>query len=190
MATTDDVERWPLWRAWLYSLLSANPRSNREMVRLAAPTSRDHVLDVGSGAGAAVRRAAAAGATATGVDPSTAMVQVARRRSRNLDGVRFEVGDAANLPLADDSVTIAWAIATYHHWPDRRAGLTEIHRVLAPGGRLLIGERRLRRGRGHGLSADQVEETAALLRELQYRDVTVEPHRLRLVTMLVIAGTA
>ncbi len=29
-----------------------------------------------------------------------------------------------------------------HHWADRVAGLAELHRVIEPGGRLLIGERR------------------------------------------------
>lgn len=185
-----DVERWPMWWAWLYSVFSANPRSNREMVRLAGPTTEDRIVDVGCGPGAAVRWAAAAGAQATGIDPSEAMVELARRRSRNLRGVRFEVGDAAELPLDDDSVTIAWAIATYHHWPDQQAGLAEIRRVLAPGGRLLIGERRLRRAGGHGLSADDADATAAVLRDLQYRDVTVQSRRLRLATMLVIVATA
>lgn len=126
----------------------------------------------------------------TGIDPSPAMIDVARRRSRRVSGARFAVGDAAHLPLADDSASIVWAVATYHHWPDPYAGLVEIRRVLRPGGRVLIGERRLRRPGGHGLSEDDAGSTAALLRELGFRDVAVRPHRLRLVAMLVVGGTA
>lgn len=186
----DEVERWSAPRAWLYATLSANPRSNRAMVEVASPGPGDTVLDVGCGSGAAVRQAARAGATAIGVDPSPAMVRTARRRSGAAANVRFVEGDAAHVPLADHSVTIAWAIATFHHWPDRRAGLEELRRVLRPGGRLLLGERRLRRAGGHGLTPPAADDTAGLLRQLGYGDVSVEPRRLLLVTMLIIGGTA
>lgn len=184
-----DVERWSWLRAGCYALLSANPRSNALLVDLAAPGPDDRVLDIGCGAGAAVRRAAARGAAAVGVDPSPAMVAQARRRSADHPGVRFEVGDAAALPLEDDSITVAMAIATYHHWPDGPAGLAEVRRVLAPGGRLLLGEKRLRRDGGHGLTDAGAAAVADLLRELGFRDVRVEPHRLRrFATMNVISA--
>jgi SAM-dependent methyltransferase len=182
---TDEVERWSYLQARLYALISANPRSNAEIVRLAAPRPTDRVLDIGCGPGAAVRRAAALGAEATGIDPSPAMVRVAQRRSRGVAGVRFVVGDAAHLPLDDDTVTLAWTVASLHHWPDREAGLAEIHRVLVPRGRLLIGERRVRR-KGHGLAPAQVEELASMLRELGYSDVTVQSRRLLMTTMIVL----
>lgn len=185
----EDVERWSWLRAFCYALVSSNPRSNALLVDLAAPGPGDVVLDIGCGAGAAVRRAAERGATAVGVDPSPAMVAQARRRSAGQRGVRFEVGDAAGLPLDDDSVTVALAIATYHHWPDGRAGLAEVRRVLAPGGRLLLGEKRLRREGGHGLTDTGAAAVADLLRTLGYQDVTVQPHRLgRFATMHVISG--
>lgn len=185
----DEVERWSAPWAWLYTTLAANPRSNRVLVELAAPGPGDTVVDIGCGAGAAVRAAARVGAEAIGVDPSPAMVRTARRRSGGVANVRFVGGDAAHLPLAAESATIAWAIATFHHWPDRRAGLEELRRVLRPGGRLLLGERRLRRAGGHGLTRSDAEDTAGLLRQLGYRAVTIEPRRLLVATMLVIGGT-
>ena len=186
----DEVERWSAPWAWLYATVAANPRSNRVVVELAEPGTGDVVLDVGCGAGAAVRAAARTGAQAIGVDPSPAMVRTARRRSDGVANVRFVDGDAAHLPLDDDSVTIAWAIATFHHWPDRRAGLEELRRVLRPGGRLLLGERRRRRAGGHGLTRSDAEDTTGLLRQIGYRPVTTEERRLLLGTMLVIGGTA
>lgn len=186
----DRVERWSAPFAWLYSLCSANPRSNRLVVAEASPGRDDVVVDVGCGAGAAVRAAARVGATAVGIDPSSAMVTIATRRSRGVPGTRFAEGDAGDLPLDDASVTIAWAIATFHHWPDRRAGLDELRRVLRPGGRLLLGEKRLRRPDGHGLTTDGAEEAAELLRRLGYRDVTVEHRRLTLLSMMIIGATA
>lgn len=186
----DDVERWPAPWAWLYATFWANPRSNRVVAELAAPGPADTVVDVGCGAGAAVRAAADAGATAIGVDPSPAMVRNAQRRHGAAARVRFVEGDAAHLPLDDDSVTIAWAIATYHHWPDRRAGLEELRRVLRPGGRLLLGEKRLRRPGGHGQTPAEAEDIAGLLRQLGYREVAITTRRLLFATMQVIAGTA
>jgi ubiquinone/menaquinone biosynthesis C-methylase UbiE len=185
----DEVERWSAPWAWLYATVWANPRSNRVVAELAAPGPGDTVVDVGCGAGAAVRAAAEAGAGAIGVDPSPSMVRNAARRHGGTAGARFVEGDAADLPLDDDSATIAWAIATYHHWPDRRAGLEELRRVLRPGGRLLLGEKRLRRPGGHGLTRAEADDVAGLLRQLGYRDVTVTSRRLLLATLLVIAGT-
>lgn len=185
----DDVERWSRWRATLYGLCSRDPRSNKVVVGAAAPTHGDVVVDVGCGVGAAVQRAAATGADATGIDPSPAMVDIARRRSRGLDGVGFAVGDATDLPRPDDSVSIAWTIASFHHWPDPRAGLVEIARVLRTDGRLLVGERRLRRAGGHGMTDADADELVDLLRSLRYREVTVASHRAVLSTLLVVSAT-
>lgn len=186
---TDEVERWSRWWATLYALCSRDPRSNRIVVGAASPTDGDVVVDIGCGVGAAVRRAAAAGADATGIDPSPAMVDIARRRSRGLAGVRFAVGDAADLPLPDDSTSIVWTIASFHHWPDPRAGLVEIARVLRPDGRLLVGERRLRRAGGHGMADADADDLVDLLRSLAYREVTMTSHRAVLSTLLVVSAT-
>lgn len=186
----DDVERWSTWWATLYALCSRDPRSNQLVVGDAALTRGDVVLDIGCGVGAAVRRAAAGGADATGVDPSPAMVDIARRRSRGRAGVRFVVGDAADLPLPDDSVSIAWTIASFHHWPDRRAGLVEVGRVLRPGGRLLVGERRRCRAGGHGLTPADADGLVDLLRSLGYEDASIASHRAGLSTMHVVSARA
>lgn len=186
----DEVERWSRWRATLYGLCSRDPRSNRVVVGAATPGVGDSIVDIGCGVGAAVRRAAAAGADATGVDPSPAMVDIARRRARGRAGVRFVVGDAADLPLPDDSVSIAWTIAAFHHWPDPSAGLVEIARVLCPGGRLFVGERRLRRAGGHGLTPAEADGLVDLLRSLGYEGVSIASHRAMLSTMQVVSATA
>jgi SAM-dependent methyltransferase len=186
---SDDVERWSAWCARLYALCSRDPRSNRIVVDQAAPTRDDVVLDIGCGVGAAVRRAAAAAAATIGIDPSAAMVDIARRRSRGQQGVRFDVGHAAELPLGDDSVSIVWTIASFHHWPDARAGLVEIARVLRPGGRLLIGERRLRRADGHGLTPSAADDLVDTMHALGYRGGSVSAHRMALSTLLVVSAT-
>jgi ubiquinone/menaquinone biosynthesis C-methylase UbiE len=49
-------------------------------------------------------------------------------------------GDATALPYADDSIDAVVLTAVLGEIPDRAAALREIHRVLAPGGRLVVGE--------------------------------------------------
>jgi ubiquinone/menaquinone biosynthesis C-methylase UbiE len=72
--------------------------------------------------GAAVERAASRGADVAGVDPSPAMVEQARQR---VPQATFAVGSAEDIPFPDDAFTVVIAVATYHHWADPVAGLTE-----------------------------------------------------------------
>jgi ubiquinone/menaquinone biosynthesis C-methylase UbiE len=72
------------------------------------------------------------------------------------------VGSAETIPFEDDRFTAALAVSTFHHWADPGAGLAEVRRVLSPGGRLLIVEKKLRRGDGHGIDAigaDRLSQT-------------------------------
>jgi ubiquinone/menaquinone biosynthesis C-methylase UbiE len=50
------------------------------------------------------------------------------------------VADVAKLPFPDDHFDAVLSSGSIKHWPDPAAGMTEIHRVLAPGGRAFIGE--------------------------------------------------
>lgn len=75
----------------------------------------------------------------TGIELSPAMVEVARSRAREL-GIEADlrVGDAQNLPFADetfDTVVFTLSLCTI---PDDRRAVAEADRVLRPGGRLLL----------------------------------------------------
>ena len=77
-----------------------------------------------------------------GLDASRGLLETGRQRGadRGFD-VALCQGDAAALPLSDDSVDIAVYVATLHHLPTpraRRESLDELARVLAPGGRALV----------------------------------------------------
>jgi len=113
-----------------------------------------------------VRRACGLGASSTGVDPNTNMLRLARwiTAIRRSTGASFLEGSAEHLPLPDESANVVWSISSVHHWDDRARGLAEAKRVLAPGGRLLLAERRVRQGAtvhaGHGLTSEAAADLA------------------------------
>jgi ubiquinone/menaquinone biosynthesis C-methylase UbiE len=167
--------------------------STRLVVDLARVVPGDRVVDVGCGPGLFLKEAAERGATAVGVDPSARMRRLAVRRIPA--GLRPAVtvvdGAAEHLPLEDGSATVAWAVASFHHWSDPDAGLAEVHRVLAPTGRLLIVERLAGpRGwfRGHALTWEGAEAVADLARRAGFAEVAVTRHRLGRRRLVVVTG--
>ena len=91
------------------------------------------VLEVGCGDGAfAVRVQEHLGAQVTAVDISPRMVALAREQ-----GVRAGVGDVAALPFPDSSFDLVVANWMLYHAEDLDQALTEIARVLRPGGALI-----------------------------------------------------
>ncbi|MGO9457776.1 MAG: class I SAM-dependent methyltransferase [Acidimicrobiales bacterium] len=149
-------------------------RAARLICELAELVPGDRVVDVGCGPGAAVRAAVRRGASATGVDPSTVSLRLARTisRLRGAHGAVFVEGDAEQLPLVDGTASVVWALSSVHHWVDRALGLSECRRVMAPGGRLLLAERRLKPGQhGHGLSPDGADELVAAVEAAGFANV-------------------
>jgi ubiquinone/menaquinone biosynthesis C-methylase UbiE len=153
----------------------------------------DRLVDVGCGPGAAVRRARAAGAEAIGVDPATVMLRVARAGRRPDPAIDWRIGTAESLPVDDRWADVAWSLATVHHWADVDAALGEVWRVLAPGGRLVVLERRIRDTSAagtasHGWTADQAAAFAAICRRHGFTDANVGEHRLGRGVVLSVAA--
>jgi ubiquinone/menaquinone biosynthesis C-methylase UbiE len=115
----------------------------RLVADLADVRDGDRVVDVGCGPGTALREAARRGGVGIGIDPSPRMRGLAALLTRW--GARRTVtyldGFAEAMPCDDASADIVWALSSAHHWTDRARALAEVHRVLRPGGRLLILER-------------------------------------------------
>jgi len=166
-------------------------RGARLMAGLAGVGAGDRVVDVGCGPGRFLREAAERGPTAVGVDPSTQMRRLATWRTPAglRDAVRVADGTAERLPLEDRAATVVWAVASYHHWTDPEAGLAEVHRVLRPGGRLLIAERLARPGgwfQHHALTWEQGRDLAAQLERAGFDGVAAGRHDLGRRQLLVV----
>ncbi|MFE7788602.1 class I SAM-dependent DNA methyltransferase [Streptomyces sp. NPDC057460] len=95
------------------------------------------VADVGCGPGRITAHLRELGVDAFGIDLSPAMIEVARR---DHPGLRFEVGSMTDLDLADASMAGLVAWYSLIHVPDDEIGsvLAHFHRVLRPGGPLLL----------------------------------------------------
>jgi ubiquinone/menaquinone biosynthesis C-methylase UbiE len=106
----------------------------------------DHVLDVGCGPGRLTRllaRRVVPNGSVDGIDASPQMIKRATAKARKL-GVpaSFQVAYAQQLPFADSTFDAVACTLVLHHVAadDQLAAIEEIHRVLKPGGRLLIAE--------------------------------------------------
>jgi 2-polyprenyl-3-methyl-5-hydroxy-6-metoxy-1,4-benzoquinol methylase len=96
----------------------------------------DRVLDVGCGEGAFAAEITRAGAAVLGVDVAEEPLRRARERHPALDLRRVE-GEGA-WELEDASFDVVWAGEVIEHVADTAAWLSELRRVLRPGGRLLL----------------------------------------------------
>jgi ubiquinone/menaquinone biosynthesis C-methylase UbiE len=99
------------------------------------PRPRLRWIDVGCGNGAFTELLVArcSPAQITGVDPSDAQLEFARER-HTAGKARFIKGDAMSLPVADNSVDAATMGLVIFFVPDPQRGVSEMARVVAPGG--------------------------------------------------------
>lgn len=122
-----------------YDALEGLTPAEAALVQRWVPRS-SRILDLGVGTGRTYSDLAGRAADYVGVDYSEAMVEAARRR---FPGGRFEVGDAADLSRFDDRsfdvVVFSYNGLDYvHPFERRQRALAEIHRVLSPGGVLVM----------------------------------------------------
>ena len=114
----------------------------RRLAEKAGISSQDRVLDAGSGMGGPARLLASVyGCTVTGVDVTVPYLETAQLLTEltNLtDRVSFQKADATDLPFAGEAFDVAWTEHAAQSIPDKAKFFGELHRVLKPGGRLVI----------------------------------------------------
>jgi SAM-dependent methyltransferase len=164
---------------WLIDRAMRAKAVTEERARI-VPLAAGVVLEVGVGSGlnlpfygADVRRLHA-------LDPSPALLDMARRRGRTVQvPIEWVEGSAEAIPLADgvaDTVVTTWTLCSI---PDPARALREMRRVLAPGGRLLFIE--------HGRAPGAVGTWQTRLTPL-WRRVSGGCHLDRQIDVLIAAG--
>jgi len=112
------------------------------LIARAEPRSDDRILDVGCGTGIVSRmvsRLLGPSGSVIGLDIDQEMLTVARSWVPADGGqVGWREGDAAEMPFDDAEFDLVLCQAALQFFPDRIAALLEIHRVLAPSGRVVV----------------------------------------------------
>jgi 2-polyprenyl-3-methyl-5-hydroxy-6-metoxy-1,4-benzoquinol methylase len=98
--------------------------------------SGEHVLDLGSGEGTFTEWLARIGAAPLGAEVADAAVRRARAAHPELEFRLVPID--GSLPLQDNSFDVVWATEVIEHVADTGRWLSEVRRVLKPGGRLLL----------------------------------------------------
>ena len=114
------VPDWELRREFLLKQVRAGARA----------------LDLGCGAGEFTAELSRSGARATGVDVAEAALARARAHHPELDFRLVPI--EGPLPFEDGEFDLVWASEVIEHIADTARWLSEVRRVLAPGGRLLL----------------------------------------------------
>jgi ubiquinone/menaquinone biosynthesis C-methylase UbiE len=145
-STRGSLIRWARFYDPLTTLVTFGraPAMRAQAAELAAIQPGEAVLDVGCGTGELTRRVVGrVGPTGTvaGIDPSAAMIDVARskaaRTGRRID---YRVAPIEALPFANATFDVVLSSLMMHHLPEdlKPLGLVEVRRVLKPSGRLVI----------------------------------------------------
>lgn len=93
------------------------------------------VLDVGCGAGLALKMAQARGAKVSGLDAAAGLVEIARSRCPGAD---IRLGECEELPFADNSFDVTTGFNSFQYATDPVHALSEAKRVTKPNGYVVV----------------------------------------------------
>ncbi|WP_370673773.1 class I SAM-dependent methyltransferase [Pleomorphomonas sp. PLEO] len=122
-------------------MVPLNRAPNERAVAALAPQAGEAILEVGFGPGQALGSilAAAPGCRLHGIDRSAEMVDQARRRNMRAGGTMdLRVGSLFDLPWPDASFDKILAVNVAYFFDQEGVAARELHRVLRPGGRLVL----------------------------------------------------
>jgi ubiquinone/menaquinone biosynthesis C-methylase UbiE len=130
----DDVaDQWDELRASFFS------ESVREEAFAVAGVQPGRLAaDIGAGTGFVTEGLIEKGLRVIAIDRSEAMLAELERKFGKQDGVECRTGEAENLPVPDCAVDYAFANMCLHHVESPSNSLSEIVRILKPGGVLVV----------------------------------------------------
>ena len=113
-----------------------------QILDLLGPLEGERCLEIGCGGGRLLQRVLAAGATSVaGLDHSPDMLELSRERNREAlerGALDLKLADAAQLPWPDGTFSVVLSANTFFFIEQPERVLDELHRVLLPGGRVVI----------------------------------------------------
>ena len=115
-------------------------------MRAVAPWAGRTIVDLGCGTGYWLRHYALEAARVVGIEPDPELRAAAVQTAAELPGTEVLAGSAEHLPLPDASADVVHARFAYFFPPGTDAGLTEVLRVLRPGGSLVAVDNDYRSG--------------------------------------------
>jgi ubiquinone/menaquinone biosynthesis C-methylase UbiE len=163
-----------------------------EMVAAAGLRSGQRVLDVGCGTGNLLRATGKRHRDVElfGVDPDLKMLARAERKLRRAElRVKLDKGFAQELPFPDASFDVVFSSLMLHHLdtPSKDEMLTEVRRVLRPGGVLVLADAVFH---DHGPTKDHLRDNVgdAVPKRIAAAGFTTEPTRMRKLRMFGTVG--
>jgi SAM-dependent methyltransferase len=172
----------PLGHVAGFLMSRMNAPLNTWIVEMLDVQPDDRVIEIGFGPGLALEAAAerARRGFVAGVERSRVMLRQAERRNRAAVAagrMELRLGSAESLPYADGSFTKACAVNSLQFWPSPQAGLTQLHRVLASSGRLVLALRMRRADAGRydrsrfGFTEERAAEVERMLQAAGFASV-------------------
>ena len=132
-----------LIRYWIYKTMGISHFVRqiewRSMLKWLDPRENEWILDVACGSGTLSLKIAEKGCKVYGIDISEDAIKSAKRLAERAKiACTFEVGNAENLPYADEYFDKIVCSSSLEHFKDEMKALKEIHRVLKPNGRVVL----------------------------------------------------
>ena len=139
-----NVERFSRWaptydRHYLQRFIFEPVQKTVLDLSAAEVPSPTEILDVGCGTGRLLRAADERfpGARLEGIDAAEGMIEQARASGGRAN---FQLATAESIPFPDAQFDLVFSTMTFHHWADQQKGISEIARVLKPGGRWVLAD--------------------------------------------------
>lgn len=175
---------------WLSSLAAralnkTNATQNHATVAALPLTATSRVLDIGFGGGVSFEPLLqrCVNGQVAGIEVSPEMVERAQKIwARQVEDGKLDLREAGvdSLPWQDNAFDCVMTVNTMYFWPDVLSGLSEIKRVLAPGGKFVSScvPRKMLAGLGFGdmgYRTEEPEHYAELMKQAGFAEVEVIP---------------